>query len=465
MYKKLKKLVIPEDDPFKNDKLQRKQVAENLTKIITTSDEPLVLSLNAPWGFGKTTFVEMWRQDLKRQRYPSIYFNAWEYDYATNPFHSFLGEIQGVIDDMDLNPKEKGEVRKIKDKLIKNAGKMFRKSIPLLLRLGTGGLLNLDERTEREISKSLESYVEEAITDYHEEKKTIKNFKEALEKFGSEFVRINKSYKLPIIVFVDELDRCRPSYAIELLENIKHLFSVKGYVFVLSLDREQLAHSVKSVYGQGMDADGYLRRFIDLEFNMPDPERDKLCKYLLVDYFDVNQYLIQRYGAEYGGGVASELLFLFMQFSESFNLSLRNMGQIAGNLSLLVKLIDEEDIWGPIFLLLFLKINDPETLRDFKHNLIVGEGLASDLEKKINNSKFLNHKHWLHVKAFLICIGLESGQAESKANHHMYGADGKIRDRESTEYKLGESIRTFRSIRSRKNDFFEKIKFSGNFLI
>ena len=79
-----------------------------------------------------------------------------------------------------------------------------------------------------------------------------------------------------VIIFVDELDRCRPSYAIELLERIKHLFNIGGLVFVLALDREQLGHSIKAVYGNGIDSDGYLRRFVDFEYQLKNPEKKKL---------------------------------------------------------------------------------------------------------------------------------------------------------------------------------------------
>lgn len=56
---------------------------------------------------------------------------------------------------------------------------------------------------------------------------------------------------------------------IELLETIKHLFAVKNITFVISVDKEQLAYSISTLYGQGMDSDGYLKRFFDIEYKMP----------------------------------------------------------------------------------------------------------------------------------------------------------------------------------------------------
>ncbi|WP_081764293.1 P-loop NTPase fold protein [Sphingobium sp. Ant17] len=65
----------------------------------------------------------------------------------------------------------------------------------------------------------------------------------------------------PIFVVVDELDRCRPDYAIALLESIKHLFDVPGVVFVIALHGRQLTASIEAVYGAKFDATAYLRRF------------------------------------------------------------------------------------------------------------------------------------------------------------------------------------------------------------
>ena len=58
------------------------------------------------------------------------------------------------------------------------------------------------------------------------------------------------------MIVIDELDRCRPSYAVEILEMAKHLFSVDRVVFVLSINRDQLAHSVKVLYGSDFGRTG-----------------------------------------------------------------------------------------------------------------------------------------------------------------------------------------------------------------
>lgn len=109
---------------------------------------------------------------------------------------------------------------------------------------------------------------------------SIKDFKKSLEQF------IDKECEnKPLVFIVDELDRCRPNYAVSILEQIKHFFSVKNIVFVLSIDKEQLGHAVKGVYGSDcIESDEYLRRFIDIEYSIPDPEPGKYLEFLYQYY-------------------------------------------------------------------------------------------------------------------------------------------------------------------------------------
>lgn len=89
------------------------------------------------------------------------------------------------------------------------------------------------------------------------------------EKFKEEMRSYQKEIDRKIIFFIDELDRCRPTFAIELLEVIKHLFNIENIIFILSIDKQQLSHSVSTIYGQGADTLGYLRRFFDLDYKLP----------------------------------------------------------------------------------------------------------------------------------------------------------------------------------------------------
>ncbi|MCD3298235.1 P-loop NTPase fold protein, partial [Clostridium botulinum] len=134
-------------------------------------------------------------------------------------------------------------------------------------KLLTNGLLdlskfNLREFNEKEITKLMGDIAQLSVQQIVEEKEIRSTFINQLEDY------MNNSNS-NIVFFIDELDRCRPSFAIELLEVIKHLFNIKKITFVISVDKEQLSYSISTLYGQKMDSDGYLRRFFDLEYKIP----------------------------------------------------------------------------------------------------------------------------------------------------------------------------------------------------
>jgi hypothetical protein len=266
---------ITEDEPFLNDKLNRKVEIENLTELLINIDSPVVLSLNAPWGMGKTTFIKLWNAYLKEKGIISICFSAWENDFAADPLIAFLGEMNSSFEKY-LNLT--GQRKKIWEKTKGIGIHIVKRSIPTIVKLGTSGILDMDKFIETEVSKIPEKIAQEAIELYNNTKKSIDEFKKNLATVLNTSSENNNPNT--IIIFVDELDRCRPTYAIELLERIKHILDIPGINFVLSLDRTQLNHSIKAVYGSGMDSDGYLRRFIDFEYQLKSPDIESYTHYL-----------------------------------------------------------------------------------------------------------------------------------------------------------------------------------------
>lgn len=101
------------------------------------------------------------------------------------------------------------------------------------------------------------------FSEYKEFKDAISDFKESLEGIVSN--------QRKIVIIIDELDRCKPTFAVQLLEIVKHLFDIKGITFIFMLDIEQLSYLIKTIYGQEMDATGYLCRFFDYITRMPKP--------------------------------------------------------------------------------------------------------------------------------------------------------------------------------------------------
>lgn len=262
---------------FKNDKLGRESIATNLTNLLKHSNaetQGLILALNAQWGNGKTTFIKMWKNMLDEDcKIPNLYFSAWEEDYTKEPLIAVLGELNQYL---EYKGKEN---KKIKETL-KFAKKTLQKAAPALLKIGAKGLLNkvgIDNELLQEASQILtEDSAKTLIENYSKEKECLAQLKENLKKV---FEATGAKKGEPFIIFIDEIDRCRPTYAIEMLENIKHLFGIPNLVFVISIDKAQLSKSIQAIYGQ-IDTENYLRRFFDLEVTLPNPSPQRFCEYL-----------------------------------------------------------------------------------------------------------------------------------------------------------------------------------------
>ena len=259
-------LRISDDDPFANDLLERKESAEVLTRIVSRIEGPCVLALDAPWGYGKTTFLTMWERwlRLEKQGFPVVAcFNAWETDFTNHPFLALSSELTKALEASDKTASNSAL------ETLKRAGKVLLRVAPPL-----AGLLHPGVGTAVEIVRAAAVSDETGTNAYLETKAAIAEFKAALGKLARRLER-------PLVIMIDELDRCRPSYAVELLEVAKHLFAVDNVVFVLAVNRAELAHSVKALYGAGFDAEGYLRRFFDLDFQLPKSSRKQFVQELL----------------------------------------------------------------------------------------------------------------------------------------------------------------------------------------
>jgi hypothetical protein len=278
---KIHPIDIDPAQPFFGDLLNRKDEVDNLTLIVNNLNSPAVIAVNSGWGTGKTTFIKMWAANLKLQGTASLYFNAWNTDFAANPLVAFLGEMnKGLQDLIGRNPI----ANKAWSQAKKFGMQIAKRGLPALIKIGTAGVIDADKIVEDEVAKVLDGLAGDALKVYEDHKSAIKNFKESLEIIVHE-----SSRNTPVVIFVDELDRCRPNYALDLLERIKHLFDVKGLIFVLAMDRTQLGHSIKAIYGNGLDADGYLRRFIDLDYTLRKPDIGNyitnICQVLGIDGF------------------------------------------------------------------------------------------------------------------------------------------------------------------------------------
>lgn len=268
---RLPEIDIPEDDPFKFDQLDRKSCANtflSLVKLYSTTG--CVIALNGEWGTGKTTFVRMLFQLLKRDHGHPLYFNAWENDYISDPLIALLSELK------ELAPQSNKW-----DNVVANGGKILTSIITSAAKTLAKNKLGIDSEVVTSGIDEVGKLLKDDIDEFSKQKTTFAEFRKALQCYITE----NTTADVPVVFFVDELDRCNPHFSVLVLERIKHLFDIPNIIFVLSVNKKQLGYAIQGYYGNGnIDADNYLRRFIDIEYSLPRPDSDKFCQYLFNTY-------------------------------------------------------------------------------------------------------------------------------------------------------------------------------------
>ena len=256
---KLPESEIQEDNPWADDALKRSDVAEKLTNLISGQSDPFVISLHGHWGTGKTFLLKRWQQQLENDGFQAIYFNAWEDDFCDDPFVAIIGQLSDFL-------KRKG-IKGLADKIRKAAK-------PLLIQ---GTLSVVRNVSGLPPDGNLEQFADKTLADYSRQGEKKKELKTALQELSG---KVKADTGHPLVFIIDELDRCRPTFAIELLERVKHIFDIPDMVFVFGINRDELCSSIRSVYGE-IDADTYLRRFFDMEFMLPDIDSKTFCKFLI----------------------------------------------------------------------------------------------------------------------------------------------------------------------------------------
>lgn len=358
---KHQELVIDKNDPFLNCKLERKKYGQVLTEVVNTYSEGFVLAINNEWGTGKTTFVKMWQQHLINEGFQTIYFNAWENDFDNNPLVALISELSTLIN---------GHNKKQFKSVVAKGAVLVKHIVPSMLKsFAEKHIGNLDQIVADGIentAKAATEILEEELKEYAKKKKTILEFRKELESF---VVKDRESYEeaKPLVFIIDELDRCRPHYAVEVLEQMKHFFSVPGIVFALSIDKNHLASSVKGFYGsEEINTEEYLRRFIDLEYSIPKPPASVFSKYLF-EYFSFRDFFFSIKRKEYGdfhGDADSFLQMADILFTKT-EITLRQQEKIFGQTRLILNSFKyNQYIFSHLlFVLVFIKIMKNELYR------------------------------------------------------------------------------------------------------
>lgn len=234
----------------------------------------LVVALNAPFGFGKSTFLRMWKTDLDKRRKDNAsnpeatILNAWEHDYCGDPLLAMInGLLEVLTTDTDGSTTDaKSELREAALDLL-NFTLGIANSVVARIS-GIDPIAAGKHAQEKKAERS--AVVPDILTAYESRIHALRKFKSALQK------EVND--RKVIFIFVDELDRCRPDYAVTFLETIKHIFDIRGLIFVLSVDYEHLGNSARALFGQNLNFNEYVRKFVHRKIDLPAPSAEGLEK-------------------------------------------------------------------------------------------------------------------------------------------------------------------------------------------
>lgn len=360
-------------DPFGKCKLDRKKYAPALTNMLETFPDGFVMAIDNEWGTGKTTFVKMWQASIKED-YQTIYFNAWENDFDNDVLAALIGELG------TLNRSSGTET--IFKEVVKKGAVLSKNILPILIEAAAKkyigeGVIN---KVVTELAKSSGDIMIEQVTEYANKKKGLIEFRDSLVTY----IEATKGGK-PIVFIIDELDRCRPDYAVEVLEKVKHFFSVKGIVFVLSINKKELKNAIRGVYNSAnINADDYLRRFIDIEYSIPEPNKELFCKYLYSYYdFDGLANEINNNGTNTSYSV---ILALSINLFSINNTTLRQQEKLFAHACIvfhnLEKDIDKKLI-EVAFLLVYFKCMFPDFYRALKQKQKNVQEIFDELQVKL----------------------------------------------------------------------------------
>ena len=303
-----KPLEIEEREGFeKRDLFGYKGFGEQLARLVESLEGPSVIALDGPWGSGKTVFAWQWAGLLRKRGSAVIYFDAFAADSGEDPLFDIASQLfEGARDKTDEETQQvflRKTVRVIKS--LAPAG------VGVALGSVTGGVIgpgtvqtaaaawsesgkagtNADEQVSRAFRRRIEGALErkEAISDF---RKALESLADAMKKEAlgnadtADTAEKDKESSLPrpLVVIIDELDRCKPTYALDLLEKIKHVFDANNVCFVLVTNAAQLGKVVESQYGV-TDTSAYLDKFFQERLVLPETRsqarNDRYIRHLL----------------------------------------------------------------------------------------------------------------------------------------------------------------------------------------
>ncbi|MGV0953825.1 MAG: KAP family P-loop NTPase fold protein [Fluviibacter sp.] len=244
-------------EPFEGDKLNRQEYANGLISFIERLRSG-VIAIDGDWGTGKSWLGVNIKQSIDKKAFAStIWIDAFAADWDDDPSLSLIAGIVGQIEDLEKNTWLKKTAGCLA-RLVPIGGKAAVQVAGNAIGLNKDVLDGLSEG----IKEGSQAFIEQRLKDLADRQKTLAHLKGLLTD------AVSKTHGQKIVVFIDELDRCSPEYAIRFLERIKHLFELDHVIYVIFWNRQQIQQTVESFYGPGTNGQMYLDKFIDFQLHL-----------------------------------------------------------------------------------------------------------------------------------------------------------------------------------------------------
>lgn len=238
----------------------------NFVKMLNSQYGSISIAVDGKWGSGKTFFIKQCKllldclndendssekrkilevvtqgktEKLSKISYKSVYFDAWKNDSNIDPIVSLSKSIATTT--FNIKTKAKSVAFKAGEQLVRIA-------VEKIAKIDIGSILDIfqtEENTEAEFKKELASLI---------------------PKDGR------------LVIFIDELDRCRPVYAVKLLERVQHFFDNEKITFVFAVNLYELKNTIQKLYGSNFNGDRYLDRFFDFVMSIPELDLESYCQ-------------------------------------------------------------------------------------------------------------------------------------------------------------------------------------------
>lgn len=277
---------------FERDEFQRKPIAERLAALLSSDIDISPMIIDGSWGTGKTTFCQELIKLIKEQKfdeYQIVYLDAFRSDHSGDPLLALLAQIiKDCTPDNATNEPLSAKRQEWTKKLARAigftaktvakavAGHALKQSADNLID-GFQQVMSSDQAKEtadtfidtavKLSDQAIDATVEILLKEQIEAEKNLDALKACLIEFSAE---------RPIILFIDELDRCRPDYAVAMLETVKHVFDIPSVKAVLVTNSQQLHAAINHRYGLTVDAQKYLDKFLKYRFRLPERTKDSL---------------------------------------------------------------------------------------------------------------------------------------------------------------------------------------------